>query len=225
MKKLITICAVAVVALSSATAQAVVTVFENNKAGWDAAVTTPVVTINWDDVALDNGTSTTILGTRYSGLPGSPILSVDAGSGLYVIDPGPNWFEEDFIPVSGENVFAPDNYPTSPEGTLTISFGTPVYALGAWFLDVETDYAGTGIEVAGTLYHFSANQGDNSQSFMGIVSSSSFTTAKIKMATGPSTNGVGIDDVTYAVVPVPGAILLGGIGVGLVGWLKRRRSL
>jgi hypothetical protein len=218
MKRLMTICAIFIVLAGSANAD--LTVY-TNQANWAAALSAPINTINWDDVALANGTSTTILGNRYSGLPGSPTLSVDASSGLYVIDPGPVFFQEDFIPVSGENVFAPDNYPVSPQGTLTISFGTPMYALGVWFLDVETDYAGTGIEVGGTLYSFTTNQGDNSQSFLGIVSSGSFTAAKIRMATGPATNGVGIDDVMYA-VPVPGAILLGMLGLSVAG-LKLRK--
>jgi len=223
MKKLITICAAVGMILAAFPAQASVTLFENNETGWNTTVTTPITTINWDDVTVADGTSKTILGSRYSALAGSPTLSVDAGSGLYVINPSTSYFGTDFFPVSGENVFSPDSA-GSPEGILMISFGTPVYALGAQFLDVEGDYAGTGIKVGGTLYPFSGNQGDNSQSFLGIVSSTPFTTVNIYMSANTGGNGVGIDDVKYAVVPAPAAILLSGIGVSLVGWLRRRRT-
>lgn len=48
----------------------------------------------------------------------------------------------------------------------------------------------------------------------------------IAITTGPTSGGIEVDHLQYGVVvPVPGAVVLGGIGVAFVGWLRRRRAL
>jgi hypothetical protein len=103
------------------------------------------------------------------------------------------------------------------------------------YLSVEAGFAGAGnlllevFDVGGTLITSVVNgppAGPHGRQTMTIDRGGVFDISFFRVSTPASdTYGVNQIDVERPVaVPAPGALLLGGIGVGLVGWLQRRRT-
>jgi len=195
MKKFITICLVVLFAVSSAIA--VPTVY-TDRALWEAAVGT-YTEENFDDGVLNADISVV-----------STVGKIQAGTGALGTDL--LWWDE-----VDEDV--------SPVRRTTWTFAKPITGFGAYW-DLANP-SGPGSHVQMYLDGVLVGQeimNTTAGTFWGVTNGP-FDTVLLTEGSGTYREKYEMDEMVYSVIPAPGAILLGGIGVAVVGWLRRRRTL
>jgi hypothetical protein len=99
------------------------------------------------------------------------------------------------------------------------SFTSPITAFG---LDIATK-PGSTVTIGGSVSD-SLVLIDDTPSFWGVIDMDGIASISFDASGEPN---VGFDAVSFgqAVIPAPGALLLGSIGMGIVSWLRRRKTL
>jgi hypothetical protein len=121
---------------------------------------------------------------------------------------------------------------TSGNDIMTVIFSPGVISVTAdWAVIGDTQITATAYSAMGSVLDTQSATGNPPLSIPFDTSHGSFTflgpggigIAKITFGGGPGAISVG--KLEYMPIPAPGAILLGGIGVCLIGWLRRHRTL
>jgi hypothetical protein len=184
-----------------------------------AARAAPTTLITFDELPVG-----TIITNQYVGL-GVVFLSGD------VTGRQPKIADDAFMP--GSPILRPTGEPDFDDyqGDFSIQFITPAtevqFDSGYW------DGVGTGainaydstMNPLASLTNTVAGVEVISISGVGPISYVYFNSIGDDSGAGIDNLGFSISDFNPIPVPAPGAIVLGGIGLGLIGWLRRRRTL
>jgi hypothetical protein len=196
-----------------------------------------ITTLTFDDQATGalNPDAYSGLGVTLTGVNFTTIVN-GAGPGQGNTTTGPTSPGEGAHPVSN---FLSEN--SSTDGSLTVSFASPVLAAGLFTIDLFNPggtfdpvslSAFTGPNGTGTLLGTAAGVGDNFQNnnlyFLGILSTAGDIGSVVFTHDGDSSGDViGLDNVEFAggttSTPEPGTLSL--IGIGLVGAALARKRL
>jgi hypothetical protein len=221
MKKFILICVVA--SLIACSANAAVTTY-TDLTTWNSAVVPLAGGSFFEDFegfAADTDFQTTAVNTSFFSLQ-----QIGTSNFRNIIDVPP------FLYTDNNGTNHASMYTDYGQITVDMSFYEGIFAWGADFYGASTGELldlDLILEVGGTLTTIPVPVNDG---FFGFVISGptenigSIIFASRNETVGVGGEGFGLDNVRGAtVIPAPGAILLGSIGVGVVSWLRRRRTL